>query len=197
MTKRLFHGHVNGKPIILLTTLDGKEFVWTSQGELIPLEEYTKYHPIGGHRQDDDQEKRYTRLFYHMGDVASPRQIRSKELSQMIEQRVWTGYSKEGHFMQLVMNKEEASPYKGPPLIHYVFQCGKEQVETNHLPFLQIKILLRQILEESRWKGAEVKAAAGGGMLSSYRMNGEKFWIDTVGFGTEHVYTVVMLPSEY
>jgi hypothetical protein len=58
MTKRLFHGHVNGKPIILLTTLDGKEFVWTSQGELIPLEEYTKYHPIGGHRQDDDQEKR-------------------------------------------------------------------------------------------------------------------------------------------
>jgi hypothetical protein len=76
----------------------------------------------------------------------------------MIEQRVWTGYSKEGHFMQLVMNKEEASPYKGPPLIHYVFQCGKEQVETNHLPFLQIKILLRQILEESRWKGAEIIA---------------------------------------
>jgi hypothetical protein len=51
--------------------------------------------------------------------------------------------------------------------------------------------------EDKEANDHEVKAAAGGGMLSSYRMNGEKFWIDTVGFGTEHVYTVVMLPSEY
>lgn len=43
----------------------------------------------------------------------------------------------------------------------------------------------------------EVKEAAGGGMVSSYRINGVKFWIDTVGYGTEYVYTVIMLPNEY
>jgi hypothetical protein len=52
-------------------------------------------------------------------------------------------------------------------------------------------------IEDKEANDHEVKAEAGGRMLSSYQINGVKFWIDTVGYGTKHVYTVVMLPSEY
>lgn len=42
-----------------------------------------------------------------------------------------------------------------------------------------------------------VQEKDGGHLLSVYMINGKKFWIDTVGFGTDDVYTVIMLPSEY
>lgn len=44
---------------------------------------------------------------------------------------------------------------------------------------------------------AAVCAANGGGMLSVYYIDGIKIYIDTVGYGTDEVYTVVMLPEEY
>lgn len=42
-----------------------------------------------------------------------------------------------------------------------------------------------------------VCAANGGGMLSVYYIDGIKIYIDTVGYGTDEVYTVLMLPEEY
>lgn len=55
MKKYLFDCYLNGRRIILLTTQDGREYLYTNNGKLIPLN--TKNHPVGGNRLDDDQEK--------------------------------------------------------------------------------------------------------------------------------------------